>query len=91
MAPYLSAVGVSGAYLSHSDTVRASYREAMLSLIRAFTTIHVIETNEGTFLLATASGTLTGFFVLDTWTDPKTKSVHTLAIARGFTRSDWSK
>jgi hypothetical protein len=87
-------VGFAGPRLYHKDTVIASYENAVFSIIEsisnivtskvesvqnsgsAFSSLSVVNTNE-----VTASGTLGGFYVLETWTDPATKAVWTLAIA----------
>jgi len=90
---YLTAVGFSEPRLYHNDTIVASYENAIISLMEsACTKIKIIESetkksNNMSSLVVTA-GTLTGFFVLDTWTDPTTKSVWTLAIAKNFTESE---
>jgi len=87
---YLAAVGHSDPRLYHSDTIVASYENAVISLMEsACTRTRTIEseTNRSINLssLTVTAGTLTGFYVLDTWTDPANKSVWTLAIARDFT------
>ena len=89
---YSAAVGFSAARLYHNDTVVVSYENAIISLIESSVIgIRIIESETGisnnSSSISIASGTLTGFFVLDTWTDPITKSVWTLAIAGGFTEN----
>ncbi|MDR0630216.1 MAG: hypothetical protein LBG24_11410 [Treponema sp.] len=87
-------VGFAGPRLYHKDTVIASYENAVFSIIEsisntvsskvesvqdsggAFSAFSVVNSNE-----VRASGTLGGFYVLETWTDPATKAVWTLAIA----------
>ena len=86
---YISTVGFSPPRLYHNDTIVTSYENAIISLMEsASTKIRIIEsvTNKSNNMssLMFTSGTLTGFFVLDTWTDPTTKSVWTLAIAKDF-------
>jgi hypothetical protein len=86
-------VGYSVPQLYHSDTVVASYENAVISLIESsFVKIRTIESEtnraDNSSSLSVASGTLTGFFVLDTWTDPANKAVWTLAIAGGFTENE---
>jgi hypothetical protein len=90
---YLAAVGFSSPRLYHSDTIVTSYENAVISLMEsASTRIRIIETTtdsaNNSSSLTFTTGTLTGFYVLDTWTDPATKSVWTLAIARDFTESE---
>ena len=90
---YLAAVGYSAPRLYYNDTIVASYENAIIALMEsACTRIGIIETSSDTSnnlsSLTVTTGTLTGFFVVDTWTDPTTKSVWTLAIARGFTESE---
>jgi hypothetical protein len=95
LGSYMAAVGYSAPRLYHSDTVTASYENAVISLIESSCTkIRTIEseTNRAynSSSLSVTAGTLTGFFVLDTWTDPVSKAVWTLAIAEGFTESEIS-
>jgi hypothetical protein len=89
-------VGFAGPRLYHKDTVIASYENAVFSIIASignrvtskvesvqgsggiFSSFSVVNRNE-----VAASGTLGGFYVLETWTDPVTKAVWTLAIAEG--------
>jgi len=92
IGPYLAGVGFSAARLYHNDAIVASYENAIFSLIElSATKIRIIESGSGgsnnMTSLSISSGTLTGFFVLDTWTDPITKSVWTLAIAGRFTEN----
>jgi hypothetical protein len=87
-------VGFAGPRLYHKDTVIASYENAVFSIIEsisntvtskvettqnsggAFSSFSAVNSNE-----VRAAGTLGGFYVLETWTDPTTKAVWTLAIA----------
>jgi hypothetical protein len=87
-------VGFAGPRLYHKDTVIASYENAVFSIIasisntvtakiettqdsgRTFSSFSAINSHE-----VSASGTLRGFYVLETWTDPATKAVWSLAIA----------
>jgi len=89
---YLAVTGFSAKRLYHNDTVVASYENAVITLIESSAIkIGIIESetvkSNNMSSLSISSGTLTGFFVLDTWTDPITKSVWTLAIASGFTEN----
>jgi len=90
---YLATVGYSAPRLYHSDTVVASYENAIITLIQlACSRISTIEseTNKSYNMssLTVSRGTLTGFYVLDTWTEPVTKSVWTLAIAKEFIENE---
>jgi hypothetical protein len=89
---YLAGVGFSTPLLYHSDTIKASYENAILSLIEtSCANVRIIESetkNSNNFSsLSVTAGTLTGFYVLDTWLDPVNKSVWTLAIAKDFTEN----
>jgi hypothetical protein len=90
---YEVAVSHSARYSSLADTYTNSYRNAIFTIIRNVNTISrsndVTYQNTGSLFGYRSSsdnvmysyGTLTGFYVLDTWLDPKTKWVWTLAIA----------
>jgi hypothetical protein len=91
---YAAGVGYAGRRNAHRDTVIVSYENAILAIIRDQSS-KIWSTSEGLrgsgFLDysavnqkgISAGGVLTGFYVLETWTDPATKEVWTLAIARG--------
>jgi hypothetical protein len=90
---YLAAVGFSAPRLYHNDTVIASYENAIISMmesscVRSRTIESETDRSINSSSLLITAGTLTGFFVLDTWTDPVTKSVWTLAIAKDFTENE---
>ncbi|MDR1031043.1 MAG: hypothetical protein LBL76_09255 [Treponema sp.] len=87
-------VGFAGPRLYHKDTVIASYENAVFSIITSIsnTVSAKVETtqNSGEIFSSfsainsqevSASGTLRGFYVIETWTDPATKAVWSLAIA----------
>jgi hypothetical protein len=85
-------VGYAGRRASHRDTVNASFEAAIFSIIRTVSgQVSAGSTNyqgPGTFdyrstndTTVQAQGKLNGFYVLDTWIDPSTMSVWTLAIA----------
>jgi hypothetical protein len=90
---YEVSVGYSGRYSSLTDTLKHSYQNAIFAIIRNINTTSknsdMLYQNTGNlFGYKTASdnvtysyGALNGFYILDTWFDPKTKSVWTLAIA----------
>jgi hypothetical protein len=85
------AVGVADARLSHKDTVIASYEDAACVFVKnSFSRIYVSEqTDENTLLdnsFILFSGIVKGFYVLETWTDPKSGTVWTLAAAREVIR-----
>jgi hypothetical protein len=91
---YNAGVGYAGRRGAHRDTVTASYENAVFSIIRDLSTVSwersVDYRGEG-FLggeftvrqTIDAKGRLTGFYALETWTDPSDKSVWTLAVAKG--------
>jgi hypothetical protein len=91
---YEAAVSHSARFSSLADTYANSYRNAIFAIIRNVNTVSrtndVMYQNTGSLFGYRSSsdnvmysyGTLTCFYVLDTWLDPKTKWVWTLAIAR---------
>jgi hypothetical protein len=88
---FLCAVGVAGARLSHTDAVIASYEDAVYAFVKnSFSKVYVSQQSDGTTMLANSfalfSGVVKGFHVLETWTDPKSGAVWTLAAAREVIR-----
>jgi len=93
---YEVGVGYSARHASLADTYTNSCNNAIFSIIRNVNTVsrgnNVLYNNTGgLFGYKTSSdnitysyGILTGFYVLDTWIDPHTKTVWTLAIAKKF-------
>jgi hypothetical protein len=91
---YEVAVGHSARYSALADTYTNSYRNAIFTIIRNINTLsrtnEVLYQNTGSLFgyrsssdnMTYSYGTLTGFYILDTWLDPKTKWVWTLAIAK---------
>jgi hypothetical protein len=90
---FQAGVGVAGPRLYYKDTIIASYENAAYALIKAVSnrlqsTHETAQDNvRGTYRsdirsTAKASGALKGFYVLDTWTDPASLAVWTLAIIR---------
>jgi hypothetical protein len=90
---YVAGVGYAGRRSSHGDTVKASYENAVFSIIKTLFGAVSGTTEEfrgsGTFDFSSASeniitarGVLKGFYTLDFWTDPVNHAVWTLAIAR---------
>jgi hypothetical protein len=92
IAGYEVGVGNSGRLSSFADTCTNSYHNAVFAIIRnvnsTFRSSDVLYQNTGSlFGYKTSSdnvmysyGILSGFYVLDMWIDPKSKSVWTLAI-----------
>jgi hypothetical protein len=88
---FLYAVGEAGARLSHKDAVIASYEDAVYALVKNnFSQIYGLQQADGHTMLDTSSvlfsGVVHGFQVLETWTDPKSGAVWTLAAAREVIR-----
>jgi len=93
---YEVGIGYAGRHSSLVDTYTNSCNNAIFAIIRNVNTAsrssNMLYTNTGSlFGYKTASdnvtysyGILSGFYVLDTWIDPKTKTVWTLAIAKKF-------
>jgi hypothetical protein len=90
---YEVGVGYSGRYSSVSDTYKNSSRNAVFDIIRRINATSessdMLYQNTGNLFGYKTSnnntvrsyGTLTGFYVLDTWMDPREKTVWTLAVA----------
>lgn len=91
---YRVGVGYARARMRYRDTIIASYEDAAISIIKFFSSsveskrelyqgagfLDYSNTQQTTI---SASASLEGFYVLDTWIDPQTKAVWTLAIVRG--------
>lgn len=90
---YEMGIGFSGRYSSFSDTITNSWYNAVFAIIRNINTSSqsndlLYQNTNSLFGYKTSNdnklysfGALCYFYVLDTWIDPKTKSVWTLAIA----------
>jgi len=90
---YEAGIGYSGRHSSLSDAYKNSRRNAVFDIIKRINTTSessemLYQNTENLFGYKTSNnntvrsyGTLTGFYVLDTWMDPREKSVWTLAIA----------
>jgi hypothetical protein len=92
---YLVGVGNSARLSSHADTVRKSYENAVIGIIENI----AIQVNsaQGNYEnissvfgfdmfssnVSSAFCTLSGFYIIESWTDPSNFSVWTLAVARG--------
>jgi hypothetical protein len=91
---YEIGIGFSGRYSSITDTFTNSWYNAVFAIIRNINTSSqssdLLYQNTGSLFgyktsndnMLYSFGTLNYFYVLDTWIDPKTKSVWTLAIAK---------
>jgi hypothetical protein len=90
---YAAGVGYAGRRNAHRDTVIASYENAILAIIQnqsskawsastGFRGSGFLDYSEVNRKGTSANGVLTGFYVLEIWTDPVTRAVWTLAIAR---------
>jgi len=91
---YNVGIGYSGRYSSITDSFTNSWYNAVFEIIREINTSaqnsEILYQNTGNlFGYKTSSdntlysfGAIDGFFVLDTWIDPKEKTVWTLAIAK---------
>jgi hypothetical protein len=90
---YEVGIGFAGRHSSLADTFIVSYNNAIFSIIRNINALYrsqgVNYQGPGAFDYKTAdenivyaSASLNYFYVLDTWIDPKNKSVWTLAIAK---------
>jgi hypothetical protein len=86
-------VGYAGRRANRGDTVNASFEAAIFSIVRIVSSQVSTEglnyQGSGTFdyrvandTALSARGRLKGFYALDTWIDPSTMGVWTLAIAR---------
>ena len=90
---YEVGIGYSGRYSSLSDTYNNSRRNAIFDIIRKINSVSkssslLYQNTSSLFGYKTMNnntiqsyGTLTGFYVLDTWLDPETKAVWSLAVA----------
>jgi hypothetical protein len=87
---YLAGVGRSNAYFHRHDTLTASYENAIGAIISTIGSdlrsgSATVETSgyaaSNTSSIQNAEGSLAQFYVLEIWTDPKDKSVWTLAVA----------
>ncbi|MDR1586686.1 MAG: hypothetical protein LBS57_04440 [Treponema sp.] len=90
---YAAGVGYAGRRDAHRDTVIASYENAILAIIQnqsanvrsaseEFRGSGFLDYSAVTQRGISAEGVLTGFYVLETWTDPAARAVWTLAVAR---------
>jgi hypothetical protein len=98
---YLVGIGFAGPRLYHKDTVIASYENAVFALVHSLSSsvkseITASQNSLDTFASysavtsseAVSSGSVQGFYVLDTWTDPGTRAVWTLAVAKAASRPE---
>jgi hypothetical protein len=93
MPGYVYGVGLAGRQAYHRDTVNASCEAAVFSIIRNLSSRARSNTADaqksGSFGYSGSAGvsvssalSLRNFYVLDTWIDPASKAVWTLALAR---------
>jgi len=95
---FVTGVGFSGNLSSHKDAVVRSYENAVISLIKRNEVmvqgqLSVIQDNYSGFgtevntsVETRTAGTLSNFYIIETWTDPSNLSVWTLAVAKKETR-----
>jgi hypothetical protein len=90
---YVAGVGYAGPRLFFKDAVIASYENAVFSIIKNMSTILIANESQswgsGVFDFSVAGsnqvvaeGALKGFYILDTWADPRSMEVWTLAVAK---------
>ncbi|MCL2214296.1 MAG: hypothetical protein FWC06_03700 [Treponema sp.] len=90
---FITGVGLSGRLVSHCDTVVRSYEKAVIAIIESISVSihneHMLNQDNSVFGFeaqssggSRASGILENFYVIETWTDPSSLSVWTLAVAR---------
>jgi hypothetical protein len=94
IAGYEVGVGYSGRFSSFADTCTNAFRNAVFAIIRnvnsSFRSSDLLYQNTSSLFgyktsndnMTRSYGILNGFYVLDTWVNPKDKSVWTLAIAK---------
>jgi hypothetical protein len=85
---FIAGVGYSGRQLYIRDTFEKSYNAAAADIISRLSTVMTssgvsAEGYNSSLIRQESKGRLSHFLVLETWTDPKTQAVWTLAIARG--------
>jgi hypothetical protein len=87
---FLVGVGFAGKQRWFSETITKAYENAIAALLsRVSTTMTVRDTDEAgrgavSEIVEVAEGVLSDFLVLETWIDPKTQSVWTLAVVKGY-------
>ena len=84
---FLAGVGSSGRLEKIGDTFRKSYEYAAAAIVTGSSTSVVTrdtmsDSQNNSYILRRSSGRLVNFVVLETWIDPKNRTVWTLAIAR---------
>jgi hypothetical protein len=88
----LYAVGFAGSRLSYKDAVISSYEDAVYTFVKnSFSKIYASQQAGENTMLDTSfilvSGTVKGFRVIETWRDPQSGAVWTLAAAREVIRA----
>jgi hypothetical protein len=86
IAGYMAEVGFAKTQRRLKDTLAKSRESALASLIARLSTQVLTNDRDGTILysntLQISEGELVNFFVLETWIEPQTRSVWTLAVAK---------
>jgi hypothetical protein len=87
----LYAVGFAGSRLSYKDAVIASYEDAVYTFVKSsFSKIYASQQIDENIMLDTSfvlvAGIVKGFHVIETWRDPESGAVWTLAAAREVIR-----
>jgi hypothetical protein len=92
---YPAAVAMADRQSTAAKTIITSYENAVYNLLQnhlvSLKTRHIAD--DETFISvssAVSSGTVYGFYVVDFWTDPQTKAVWTIAVARSVIPNDFS-
>ena len=84
---FAAGIGRSGRLSKFGDTFKKSYEAAAASIVsNASTSIMTkdssVQSQVNSQIILQSSGYLTHFLVLETWIDPETRAVYTLAIAK---------
>jgi len=90
---FVAGTGFSSRLSSHSDTVIKSYEKAVIGIIenmnirirgkqQSFNNSSVFDSYQDSSNETSAIGELLNFYIIESWTDPKTLSVWTLAVAK---------
>jgi hypothetical protein len=88
IAGYMAGVGFAAKQRRPSETITKAYESAIIALLSRTSTVVTVRDTDAkgngavSEMVAVAEGALSDFFVLETWIDPKTKAVWTLAVAR---------
>jgi hypothetical protein len=85
---FIAGIGYSGRQLYIRDTFEKSYNAAAADIVSRLSTVMTssvvsAEGHNTSLIRQVSKGNLSHFLVLETWTDPRTQAVWTLAIAKG--------